>query len=58
MYEAELVHRLNGEDAFCNIEPGNVFGERVVLDEHGHKVTSRQELHDQVEIRTVLEGVV
>ena len=58
MNETKLVNRFNGEDALRDVETGYVFGECVVLDQHGHEVSSRQELHDKVEVRGILEGII
>jgi hypothetical protein len=55
--ETELMHGFDREDTLGHVEPGDVLGERVILDEHGHQVTAREELHDQVEICRILEGV-
>jgi hypothetical protein len=58
MYEAELVNSLNGKCDFSHIETSNVLCEDLVLDEHGHKITTGQELHEHVEEGVVLEGGV
>ena len=50
MDEAEIVHCLDRQHALCHVEARDVLRERIVLDEHGHQVSSRQELHDEVEI--------
>ena len=57
MNEAKLMNGLNGQNALRNIESGNVFGESVVFDKHGHEVASGKEFHYQVEELRVLEGV-
>lgn len=49
MNEAQFVHSLNGQDNLCHVEPCDVFTKDFVLDEHGHQVTTRQELHKHVE---------
>lgn len=41
MDETHLVNSFDRKDAFSDVEPGNVFRESVVLDEHGHQVTTR-----------------
>ena len=48
MDETELVNGFNCQDALCDIEPCDILGESIVLDEHSHQVPSRQELHDEV----------
>ena len=56
--EAYLVHGFNREDTLRDVETGDVLREGVVLDEHRHQISSWQELHDEVEVRRILEGVV
>ena len=56
--EAKRVDSLNGEHALRNVESCHILREGVILDQHRHEIPSRQELHDQIEIRRVLEGVV
>ena len=55
MYEAQLVDSLYGQNDFCHVEPCNILGEDLILDEHCHQVTTRQELHEHVEESRVLE---
>ena len=43
------------KDTFCNIEPGDIFREGVVLDEHRHKITTWKEFHDKVQMDRVLK---
>lgn len=57
MDKPKFMNCLNRQNALGHVEPGNILAEGIVLDEHGHQVTARQELHDQIEIRRVLEGV-
>ena len=45
MDEAELVDRLERQDALGDVEARDVLGERVVLDQHRHQVAAGQELH-------------
>lgn len=54
--EAQLVDSLDGQDDLGDVEAGNVFGEDLVLDEHGHQVSTGKELHEHVEEVRVLEG--
>lgn len=56
--EAHLVDILDGEDTFGNIEPGHVLREGVVLDQHSHQISARQELHDQVQVLGILERII
>ena len=58
MNEAQLVHSFNGQNNFCHVKPCNVFTKDLILDEHCHQVTTRQELHEHVEERRVLERSV
>ena len=58
MDEAELVDRFNRKNTLCDVETGDVFGECVILYQHRHEIASRQELHDQIEVGRILEGVV
>lgn len=58
MNEAQLVDSLYGQNDFCHVEPCNILGEDLILDEHGHQVTTRQELHQHVQEGVVLEGGV
>lgn len=55
MDETKFVYGFDSQDTFCDVEASNVLGKGIVLDQHSHKITSRQELHDQVQIRRVLE---
>lgn len=58
VYEAKLVNRLNGQSKLCHVKARNVFREDFILDEHCHQVTTRQELHEQVKKRAILERCV
>lgn len=55
MDETELVNGLNSENDLCHIESCDVLCENLVLDEHGHQITTRQELHEHVKESIVLE---
>jgi len=55
MYEAKLVHGLDSERNLSHIEPRDILRKDLVLDEHGHEIPSRQELHEHVQERRVLE---
>lgn len=39
---------LDSEGAFCYVETTDVLRESVILDKHGHEISARKELHDQV----------
>ena len=41
MDETELVNSLNSENNLCHIESCDVLRENLVLDEHGHQITTR-----------------
>ena len=53
-----MVDSFDSEDTLRNVETGDILREGVVLDEHRHQISTRQELHDEVEVGRVLEGVV
>ena len=56
--EAKLVHSLDSQNDLRHVEPCDVFTKDLVLDEHSHQVTTRQELHQHVQEGVVLEGGV
>lgn len=58
MNEAQLVNALERQDALGHVEARYVVRECVVLDEHRHQISARQELHQQVEVLRILERVV
>lgn len=55
MDESELMHSFNREDKFGHVEASNVLREDLVLDQHGHQVSTREELHQHVQESRVLE---
>ena len=55
MDEAKFVHGFNSQDNLSHVESRDVFAKDLVLDEHCHQVTTRQELHEHVEECRVLE---
>jgi hypothetical protein len=57
MDETHFMNSLNSENTFSNIETRYIFGECVVLDEHGHQIASREELHYQVKVNGILKRV-
>jgi hypothetical protein len=48
MNEAEFVDGLDGERDFRHVEASDILCEDFVLDEHGHQITTGQELHEHV----------
>jgi hypothetical protein len=58
MDEAQLMDSLNSQDNLRDVEAGDVFREDLVLNEHGHKIASWQELHQHVQEILVLEGSI
>jgi hypothetical protein len=57
MYEPELVDGVDGQDAFCHVETGDVLAECVVLDQHGHEISTGEKFHEKIEILRVLERI-
>jgi hypothetical protein len=55
MDEAELVHSFQSQCNLSHVETSNVLGEDFVLDQHGHEITTWQELHEHVKEGRVLE---
>ena len=55
MDEAQLVHSFQSQCDLGHVEPSDVFREDFVLDQHGHEITTWQELHEHVEEGRVLE---
>lgn len=55
MDEPKFVHGFNSQNNLSHIEPRDVFAKDLVLDEHCHQVTTRQELHEHVKERRILE---
>ena len=58
MNEPQLVHRFNGQHYLGDVEAGDVLGENLVLDQHGHEIATGEELHEHVEEVGILEGGV
>lgn len=56
--ETKLMDGFYSKGDLGHVEAGDVLGENLVLNEHGHEVTAGQELHEHVEERAVLEGGV
>lgn len=58
MYEAKLVDSFNCKSNLSHVETCDILSEDFILDEHGHQVTTGQELHEHVKEGIVLEGGV
>lgn len=58
MDETKVVHGFDCENALCDIKPGHVLREGIILDQHRHQVSSRQELHDEIQVCRVLERII
>lgn len=58
MDETQFVNGFNRQDTLRHIKPRNIFSECIILDEHGHEIATREELHDEIKIHRILEGVV
>jgi hypothetical protein len=58
MNEAELMDSFNGQCDFRHVETSNVFREDLILNEHSHQITTRQEFHQHVQERAILKGCV
>ena len=55
MDESKLVDSLNGKCDLGHVKPRDTLREDFVLDQHGHQITTGQELHEHVEEGAVLE---
>lgn len=55
MDEAQFVNSLDRETYLSHVEASDIFREDFILNEHGHQISSRQELHEHVQERAVLE---
>ena len=55
MDEAQFVNGFDRQHTLRHVETRNVLSECVVFDEHGHEIAAREELHDQVEVHSILE---
>jgi hypothetical protein len=49
MDEPKFVHGFDSQHNLGHVESRDVFAKDLVLDEHCHQVTTRQELHEHVE---------
>jgi hypothetical protein len=58
MNETELMDRFYSKGDLRHVEASDILGEDFVLNEHGHQVTTRQELHQHVQEGAVLKGRV
>jgi hypothetical protein len=52
---AKLVDCVDCRDNFSNVESSNVLCEDLILDEHGHEITTGKKLHQHVEKGGILE---
>lgn len=57
MYVAEVVNSLDRKNAFCHVESCDIFREDVVLHQHSHEITTRKELHDEIQVVRVLKRI-
>ena len=55
MNKTMLVHSFNGQDDLGDVKSRDRNGEDLVLDEHSHKISSWQELHQHVKFDVILE---
>ena len=55
MNETQLMHSFDGEGKLSHVKSGYVLRENVILDKHGHEITTRQELHQHVQESGILE---
>lgn len=58
MYEAKLVDSFDRKCQFSHVKARDVLGEDLVFDEHCHKISTGQKLHQHVEESAVLKGSV
>ena len=58
MDEAQLVYGFNRQRNLGHVESSDIFREDLILNQHGHQITTRQELHEHVQEGGVLEGCV
>jgi len=40
MDEAKFVDGFDGEDTLSDVEPSDIFGEGIIFNQHGHKITT------------------
>ena len=55
MNETQLVDCFYRQGELSHIKAGDVLGEDFVFDEHGHEISTREELHEHVQEGGVLE---
>ena len=55
MNEAKLMDGFYSKGDLSHVEASDILGEDLILDKHGHQITTRQELHQHVQERVVLE---
>lgn len=56
--ESHLVHALNGARQLGNVEPRQLLTEHAQSDQQAHHITTRDVVHDKVQVVLVLEGVI
>jgi len=54
---SKVMDGLDCQNALGHIETRHIFGKDIVLHEHGHQIASGKELHDQIEVQWILEGI-
>lgn len=57
MNVSQIMYGFYGKDTLCHIKSSDIFGKDIVLHEHGHEVAARKELHDEIEVQRILEGI-
>ncbi len=55
MNESEFVYSLDSQQDLSHVELGDLWRECLILDEHGHQITSRKKLHQHIQECFVLE---
>lgn len=57
MNVSKVMDGFNGQYTFGHVEPSNIFRKHVVFHQHSHQISTREELHDEIQIERVLERV-
>ena len=58
MNETEVMNGLDSQNELGHVEASDIFREDLVLDQHGHEISAREEFHEHVEESRVLERSV
>lgn len=58
MDETQFVNGFDGQDTFCYIKSCNWFAKDIVLDQHGHQISSRKEFHNEIQKLSILKRKV